>query len=354
LIGGASQSVTSAARSVAGEDDGGSQGASDAESAQGGAGSRLHRSAKERQAYFANQPDCAAHGPHRALCSRCCRFVNLLRAQPYAVAPWERHRAKCDQEQASDAPLPPNAEEQVNLSAAQIFGEAPARVRRTAAERQAQLLADPLAGTVEEERVWCNKCQKWIALKKGQAYDTAKWTSHRERCDKDGAQRQSAAVKPPSKPVATASVEDEGHDSDGGESVEEVPKPPMDVERPDSAPLPTAASRADSPAAAPVAGGSTVDAKSGRGAAAADAKGERSEAAANAKSERVARPLKRAREPEEDAPRAKEDERPSNRPRPASDEAHDPLDPSTALGWFLLPFHSFARGFKESLSRDDS
>lgn len=63
-------------------------------------GGKIIRTAKDRREYFKNQTDCHTFGPHRALCSRCKQLVNLNRKQTYAVLPWEKHRAKCDQELA--------------------------------------------------------------------------------------------------------------------------------------------------------------------------------------------------------------------------------------------------------------
>ncbi|KAJ3538940.1 hypothetical protein NMY22_g4956 [Coprinellus aureogranulatus] len=155
-------------------------------------GGKISRTAKDRQEYFRNQSDCHAFGPHRALCSRCKRIVNLARKQAYAVGPWERHRTKCDQELASDSPLPPDADALVNMTSEEIFAEQPAR--RNVAERRAYLLADKFIESVEEERVKCAKCQKWVALKKGQPYDLAKWKQHRDRC----------APEPPSERLSSA------------------------------------------------------------------------------------------------------------------------------------------------------
>ncbi|KAJ2934778.1 hypothetical protein H1R20_g2304, partial [Candolleomyces eurysporus] len=151
-----------------------------ADSVVGAAGGRISRTAKDRQEYFKNQSDCHAFGPHRAICSRCKKIVNLTRKQTYAVGPWERHRAKCDQELASDLPLPHNAEEIVNASAQEIFPEQP--VRRNATERRAFLLDDNFVEIAEEDRVKCANCQKWVALKKGHPYDLAKWKQHRDKC----------------------------------------------------------------------------------------------------------------------------------------------------------------------------
>ena len=56
--------------------------------------------------------------------------------------------------------------------------------------------------------------------------------------------------------------------------------------------------------------------------------------------------VKRSRE-EVDA--TSEDEQTAVRPRTATYLPPQIEPPSTLLGWFMLPFSSFARGFKESL-----
>lgn len=44
-----------------------------------------------------------------------------------------------------------------------------------------------------------------------------------------------------------------------------------------------------------------------------------------------------------------EDARPSARQRRSSYLPAEIEPPNTVMGWFMLPFHSFVRGFKESL-----
>ena len=56
---------------------------------------------------------------------------------------------------------------------------------------------------------------------------------------------------------------------------------------------------------------------------------------------------KRAREEPDVIPQ--EDARPATRPRKAGYLPPDIEPPTTVMGWFLLPFHSFVRGFKEGL-----
>lgn len=57
--------------------------------------------------------------------------------------------------------------------------------------------------------------------------------------------------------------------------------------------------------------------------------------------------MKRAREELDTVP--DEDERKAIRPRTSSYIPPKMEPPNTVLGWFMLPFHSFVRGFKESL-----
>jgi len=83
----------------------------------------------------------------------------------------------------SDSPLPPNAEELVNLPVEEIFtGPAGRRQRHNVAERRAILLKDDLIETLEEERFKCAKCDKWVALQKGRPYALERWKKHRDGC----------------------------------------------------------------------------------------------------------------------------------------------------------------------------
>lgn len=62
---------------------------------------------------------------------------------------------------------------------------------------------------------------------------------------------------------------------------------------------------------------------------------------------RSSKGLKRAREEPDVIPH--EDARPATRPRKAGYLPPDMDPPTTVMGWFLLPFHSFVHGFKEGL-----
>lgn len=57
------------------------------------------------------------------------------------------------------------------------------RIRRTEAER-IQLLKDhPDCGEIEEHRVICKQCSKWVNLGRGTTYAIKPWEKHRARCD---------------------------------------------------------------------------------------------------------------------------------------------------------------------------
>jgi len=58
---------------------------------------RIRRSETERKQYFINEPECDSFKAHRALCTRCRKWVRLSTRQTYSVKPWELHRTRCDQ-----------------------------------------------------------------------------------------------------------------------------------------------------------------------------------------------------------------------------------------------------------------
>lgn len=69
--------------------------------------------------------------------------------------------------------------------------------------------------------------------------------------------------------------------------------------------------------------------------------------------ETVTRGVKRPLEDcEIDLPPDDPDARPQNRPR--TEEYVAPDTEPGVFGWFMMPFKSFVRGFKESLSKDAS
>ncbi|TFK29681.1 hypothetical protein FA15DRAFT_663846 [Coprinopsis marcescibilis] len=313
---------------------------------------RISRTVKDRQEYFKNQSDCAAFGPYRALCSRCKHFVNLNRSQTYAVTPWERHRAKCDQELASEAALPANADEMVNLPPSQIFGELP--VRRSASERRAYLLSEKNIEVVEEGRVKCNSCSNWVTLKKGQPYDLTKWKQHKERCVQDTpsdriltAERKLAIINDPQvKSFDSTSIEcskcdqkivgtsGKEYDLEAWESHKEQCREAAEPQQPEGtvSSVPFPAVKSGEPSSSVASTEDTLVAASGH---------------------ESTRGAKRPREEETSETVLEEDERPANRKR---SEIYEPpiQDAPTPMGWILLPFKSFVRGFRQSLKNSSS
>lgn len=58
------------------------------------------------------------------------------------------------------------------------------RQRRTEAEREAELRADPRLGEVQPGRVYCNMCSSWIKLNAATGYLPSNWHRHSERCER--------------------------------------------------------------------------------------------------------------------------------------------------------------------------
>jgi len=151
---------------------------------------RVRRNEAERVEYFQNQPECGKMEPHHVQCLRCGMSVNLGRKQTYAVRPWEIHRARCDQkppQTIEDSPTTENAVTEgaapvtPSIAAPSVSGGYTAK-RQTEAERKAYLESDKQAEIVEEGRVRCRKCQTWIILSDRQTYSTGKWVKHKSGC----------------------------------------------------------------------------------------------------------------------------------------------------------------------------
>ncbi|KAF8817401.1 hypothetical protein BYT27DRAFT_7247288 [Phlegmacium glaucopus] len=315
---------------------------------------KIRRNEAERIEYFQNQPECGEMEPHHVQCLRCGKSVNLGRKQTYTVRPWEIHRARCDQKQAQTVEASPTAEKVVAEAAldtsfvtASPISESYVARRQTEAERKAYLESDKQAETVEQGRVRCRKCQTWIILSDKQAFSTGKWVKHKSRCSDIVPSNRVAAAKrkllvvndPQAKSFDARRIEctfcgmnvvlqGEGdfnltswdeHKAQctrsvpivGSESVNSItfprqfsqtPPSPASTENtlfaPESAPLGTSQS------------------------------------------------LKRNREEPEAT--VEDTKRPTVRPRTESYAPPETEAPSP-LGWFLLPFQSFARGFRESL-----
>ena len=54
--------------------------------------------------------------------------------------------------------------------------------RRNAAQRAAQLRADPLLAAVEPARVFCTLCRKWVQLRQDSSFCAYPWQQHRAKC----------------------------------------------------------------------------------------------------------------------------------------------------------------------------
>lgn len=354
--------------------------ASVAESSKGGL--KIRRTEAERIQYFRAHPHCGTMEPHRVLCTRCHRFVNLGRKQTYAVRPWETHRSRCDQkpprsethegsarneeEEASD-----NGDDAASTVAPSV-AQSDISVRRTEPERKDFLDSDTRAEAVKHDEVLCRKCQKWIRLSTRQKFALTNWNKHQRSC--------SDAV--PSSRVATAErklrivndsqaksfdarnvecalcgvcvvLEGEGDynlttwdehksccsKSDNlsttrastnittklfSESIHSIDPSPEPVKFPDTPVRPPPSSASTD--------GTLI-------------------ASDTSPSTSMRRGTKRVRDNADDKLVDDPDTRPTNRPRnqtyqPPQREAPSPM------GWFLLPFKAFVRGFQESLRTD--
>lgn len=199
---------------------------------------------------------------------------------------------------------------------------------------------------VEKHRVCCRKCQKWIDLSPVHAYVTSNWVKHKIRCSEAVPSDRVAAAKRKLRVVNDTQVKSfsprsiecgfcgitvqlvgEGEfnlanwDEHKSHCTRSVP-----IFKSDSVNSITFPTNSRSPTSPVSTDGSTIVEHA------------------------VARPskgLKRSREEPDTIPQ--EDVRPATRPRKAGYLPLDMEPPTTVMGWFLLPFHSFVRGFKESL-----
>lgn len=169
---------------------------------------KIRRTETERIEYFRNQSECSTLEPHRALCTRCNKFVNLGRNQTYAVRPWETHRTKCDQQipssntcasvikncapisfssvsnsKGSDIRLQSELGDEEGDDASTVDPSASCRaLRKTLAERKAILDADSRVTVVKSDEVKCRKCEKWIRLSSTIEYALGNWNKHALSC----------------------------------------------------------------------------------------------------------------------------------------------------------------------------
>ncbi|KAH7867824.1 hypothetical protein F5879DRAFT_952570 [Lentinula edodes] len=306
---------------------------------------RVRRSENERIEYFKNQPECGSLEPNRVKCLRCQKYVALGKQTTYSVRPWEKHRARCDLKPAVEHQASPDGTNEDTRSEATHTS----RTRKTEEERKGILFADPNIQEVEKDKVLCKKCNSWIRLGSSR-YDLGNWKSHSKAC----------GAPIPSSRVATAErklklVNDERATSFGvnhvicaacnttvalmndvdynltlwDEHKAGCPEPESKNGSPESSSIPFPTQGAKAPAS--TGSSSTVVSPE----------------------ETVSRGVKRRLEDcEVDLPPDDPDARPQNRPR--TEEYVAPDTEPGVFGWFMMPFKSFVRGFKESLSKDAS
>lgn len=313
---------------------------------------RVRRNEAERIQYFENQPECGKMEPHQVQCLRCDKAVNLGRKQTYAVRPWEIHRASCDQRPAPKSLMvseakkvlkgPVQTEPSAQLPTSQ---STPAR-RPSEQERKEFLESDNQIETVEKHRVSCRKCQTWVDLGDASSYATGNWVKHKVRCSATPSSRVAAAkrrlVLVNDSQVASFDFGNVGCALCGvgvvleGEGDFNLTKwdehklsciKPVPVSKNDgtnSVPFP-----GHSPPHPPLSSASTEDTVVDVGLSGAR------------------HGLKRTRE-ETDGILAEDMPKPI-RPRTQSYLPPAMEAPNSILGWFMLPFHSFVLGFKDSL-----
>ncbi|KAJ3786959.1 hypothetical protein GGU10DRAFT_350174 [Lentinula aff. detonsa] len=303
-------------------------------------GNRVRRSEDERIEYFKNQPECGSLEPNQVKCLRCQKYVSLGKRTTYNVRPWENHRSKCD--------LKPAVEHQASPDGADEVACTP-RTHKTEEERKSILFADPNVQEAQTDRVLCKRCNSWIRLS-GSRYDLGNWKSHSRSC----------CVPVPSSRVATAErklnlVNDKRVQSFGvnhvicaacnttvalmsnvdynltqwDEHKTNCPETESKEESDKSSSIPFPTQEAKTPESV----GSTSTVVSPE--------------------DTVSKGVKRRLDDSEvELPQDDPDTRPKHRPRTEDYVAPD-KEPGV-LGWFMMPFKSFVRGFKESLSKDAS
>ncbi|KAK0202554.1 hypothetical protein DFS33DRAFT_1384918 [Desarmillaria ectypa] len=278
--------------------------------------SRVRRSEAERTEYFKNQPECQfiEDDSHRVKCTRCGKVVSLGTKRPFTVRPWEKHREKCDQQVPSSMLNEQSDTEQPASSAIQ-----PKQKPKSEEERKTLLKSDPRAQTVKENETLCKRCQKWIRCS-SQTYSLFVWNKHQLTCSDTSPSTRVAAAGDRIRLVNDPQVKDCGPRHVECKFCESTiplegdydPTNWITHQRMCTAPLPPPSATSESTLVAP------SDGNEMRG---------------------VKRPLEETAD--DDTPRL-------NRPRRGNYRPEDKEAPST-LGWFLMPFKAFARGFKESI-----
>jgi len=318
---------------------------------------RKERTEAQRMQFFKDQPECREVEPYRAFCTGCNEWVSLNLKKTYTMQPWLKHRRECRdklrQARSLDASTtsksPQKEEEEESEDEASIVHSVTDKaIRRSVAQRQAYLEADPRAEVVKPHEVLCRTCQRWIKLGK-LPYGLSNWTRHHKSCSGSlpssrvaNAERKLKLVNDSmARAFTVKSVECDACDAivdlegEGDYNLTKWTEHKMSCR---SAYFTSEATSTAQDAQ------STVSVESPRRAekmadrpppsvASTETTAVASEAAGSSR-------RKRAREDEdgdevEEPPRAR-----------ARTESYKP---SGALGWLLLPFKSFINGFKEGL-----
>ncbi|KAF9477607.1 hypothetical protein BDN70DRAFT_934103 [Pholiota conissans] len=335
---------------------------------------KTRRNETERIEYYRNQPECGTLEPHAAECLRCLKTVNLGRKQTYAVRPWEVHRSRCDQKPtkapSADTPghtgetpfarapelprvdvedSPPTIIEGAHsITAASSSRHTSAR-RPSEEERKTYLESEKQIKQIEKNRALCAKCDQWIHLSDANAYASGNWMKHKAKCiDAIPSNRVAAAKRKlllvndnQVKSFSTRKVvckncniaialEGEGDynliswEEHKSQCTKYLPIPRSDT-------LNSIAFPSQSPRATPSSSSaSTTDTL-----------------VMEAEASSLSQGVKRSREEPDEVP--VEDTRPASRIRTAGYLPPQVEPPNSLIGWFMLPFNSFVRGFKESL-----
>jgi len=316
---------------------------------------RLRRNEAERIQYFENESECGKMEPHQVHCLRCNKPVNLGRKQTYAVRPWEIHRARCDQRPAlvvftgTDTKMESESTSEPTVPSGPRPASQPTPARRPSEqERKGFLESDSQIEKVEKHSVLCRKCQIWVDLGQNSSYATSHWVKHKLRCSTPVPSSRVTAAKrslvlvndaqaksfdPKSVECALCcteiKLEGEGdfnlvkwneHKLSCIKSVKSAPI--LKNDRVNSVPFP------GQPCRPPLSSASTED-------------------TLIVDASRPEKGLKRTREDPDHLPHEEMPKLIRQRTDLYLPPTMEP--PNSILGWFMMPVHSFVRGFKESL-----
>ncbi|ETW78533.1 hypothetical protein HETIRDRAFT_453185 [Heterobasidion irregulare TC 32-1] len=213
----------------------------------------------DRNAALLADPDVKKFDQERVHCRLCNKWVSVG-SDDRSLQSWSAHRAAC-QQSAGPAPrasappsVPPPSSHQLALASmpALVRPPPPAAAaaatatttttspaahahthththtpsppapshesrRRNAAQRAAQLRADPLLAAVEPARVFCALCRKWVQLRQDSSFCAYPWHQHRAKCLLRH-QRKAADAADGMPPSVTATAVPDGSGGGSGNS----------------------------------------------------------------------------------------------------------------------------------------